>query len=192
MNRPPFLSAIVVMAHNGVIGDKGGLPWRLPADLRHFRETTMGHAVVMGRRTWESIGRPLAGRRNLVLTRDPAFCPPLGCEAVRSVDELFARLDDEGEAFVIGGAQIYRLLLPWTKRLYITRIDHEFEGDAYFPDVDWSRWRLVSQRPGVTDERNPYRYEFLVYERAETDGDGPSPDAGGRTSGSPGRSAGST
>lgn len=167
MNRPPFLSAIVAMAQNGVIGDKGGLPWRLPADLRHFRETTMGHAVVMGRRTWESIGRPLAGRRNLVLTRDPAFCPPQGCEAVRSVDELFARLDGESETFVIGGAQIYRLLLPWTRRLYVTRIDHEFEGDAYFPDVDWSQWLLVSRRPGVMDERNPYRYEFLVYERAE-------------------------
>lgn len=156
---------IWAMDRNGLIGRGGGLPWHLPADLAHFRRTTMGHPVVMGRKTFESLGRPLAGRRNVVLTRNPAFCPA-GAETVHDPRDVLDRFASE-PFFVIGGAQVYRLFLPQADRLYVTRIDHEFEGDEHFPDVDWNEWRLVSDTPGTIDERNPYPHRFQVYERPE-------------------------
>jgi len=154
---------IWAMDRNGLIGKNGGLPWHLPADLAHFRKTTMGHPVVMGRKTFESLGRPLPGRRNVVLTRNEAFRPE-GVVVARAPEDVLELFRSE-PFFVIGGAQIYRLFLPHADRLFVTRIDHAFEGDEYFPDVDWSRWRLVSDRPGTTDERNPHPHRFQVYER---------------------------
>lgn len=154
---------IWAMDRNGLIGREGRLPWRLPAELAYFRRTTMGHPVIMGRKTFESLGKPLPGRRNVVLSRNPDFRPE-GAEAAHDVSDVLDRLRGE-PIFVIGGAQIYRAFLPHADQLYVTRIDHAFEGDEHFPDIDWHAWRLVSEEQGPNDERNPYPFRFQVYER---------------------------
>ncbi|WP_290586453.1 dihydrofolate reductase [Alicyclobacillus sp.] len=166
---------MVACARGGVIGKDGRLPWHLPADLRHFKRLTLGHTVAMGRRTYDSIGRPLPGRRNVVLSRDPAFHPD-GVEVVRTVEALERTLGLEGrsgesgsptdgEVFIIGGEQLFRIFLPRADRLYITEIDLDVTGDTFFPAWDPSAFRLVEAREGVVDERNPYPHRFLVYER---------------------------
>jgi len=160
-----MLSIIVAMDDNRLIGKDNGLPWRLPADLQYFKQVTMGHTVVMGRKTFESIGRALPGRRNLVLTRNEAY-QAQGCTVIHSLDEIDSA--PEEEVFVIGGAEIFREMLPRVDRLYLTRIHAAFEGDAYFPEVDESKWRLISTESGVVDEENPYPYEYLVFEQDRT------------------------
>jgi dihydrofolate reductase len=157
------------MDENGVIGRDNRLPWHLPADLAYFRQLTTGHTVVMGRKTFESIGKPLKNRRNVVVTRNPAFRAD-GCTVVHSLAEAW-RAAGDGDVFVIGGAELFREALPAADRLYVTRIHHAFEGDVYFPEFPADEWRLVSRRPGVKDERNPYDHEFLVYERAKKGGE---------------------
>ncbi|MCJ7841141.1 dihydrofolate reductase [Lederbergia sp. NSJ-179] len=150
---------------NGLIGRDNQLPWRLPADLHYFKETTMGHPVVMGRKTYESIGKPLPRRTNLVLTRDPSF-QANGCEIFHSKEAFlqWAEQIDE-EIFVIGGAEIFRLFMDEVVQLYVTKIFHHFEGDEYFPQLDWANWQLVSTQLGKKDEKNPYDYEFRKYIR---------------------------
>lgn len=157
------LSLIWAMGHNHVIGIDNKLPWRLPAELAYFKKVTMGHPIIMGRRTFESIGRPLPGRTNIVLTRDHTFTAK-GTVVLHSVEQVLEQYEDSG-AFVIGGTQIYRQLLPVAERLYITMIDQDFEGDEYFPEIDWSVWRLVNEEPGLQDEKNPYSYSFKVFDR---------------------------
>ncbi len=161
------LSLIAAVARNGVIGKEGGLPWRLPADLKRFKAVTTGHAVIMGRRTWEEIRRPLPGRRNIVLSRDPAFLAP-GAEVVPDLAEALARArasqDDEG--FVIGGAQLYAAALPLVDRLHLTRLDYDAEGDTLFPPLDLSPFRLVSEERHPAGPGDPAPYAFLVYDRA--------------------------
>jgi dihydrofolate reductase len=157
------LSLIWAMGHNQVIGIDNKLPWHLPAELAYFRKMTMGHPIIMGRRTFESIGRPLPGRTNIVLTRDLTFNAE-GTVVLHSVEQVLEQYNNSG-AFVIGGAQIYRQLFPAAERLYITMIDHNFEGDDYFPEIDWSDWRLVNEEPGLQDEKNPYAYSFKVFDR---------------------------
>lgn len=157
------ISIIVAMDRNRVIGKDNKLPWRLPAELASFKKITMGHPIIMGRKTHESIGRPLPGRTNIVMTRDPVYQAE-GCQVVHSLDETL-RIADEREAFVIGGAEMIRLFFPYTSKLYITWIDHEFEGDTFFPAFDETQWTLISEEPGVTDEKNPYTYFFKVYQR---------------------------
>lgn len=169
--RAPVVSLLVAYARGRVIGKDGRLPWHLPADLRHFKRLTLGHTVVMGRRTYASIGRPLPDRRNVVLSRDPAFHPD-GVEVVRSVEELERTLGLDGsrpveEVFIIGGEQLFRLFLPRAERLYITEIDLDVDGDTFFPAWDSSAFRLIDAREGVVDERNPYPHRFLVYERID-------------------------
>ncbi|MBS4194428.1 dihydrofolate reductase [Lederbergia citri] len=150
---------------NGLIGKNNDLPWRLPADLKYFKETTMGHAIIMGRKTYESIGRPLPGRTNIILTRDENYQAE-GCLVFHSKNELLQWIErNKSNAFVTGGAEIFRLFMEEADRLYITKIFHIFEGDTYFPALDWNKWVLKSSQKGPKDEKNPYDYEFRVYER---------------------------
>ncbi len=161
------VSIIVAAAANGVIGRDGGLPWRLPADLGHFKRTTMGHHLVVGRRTWEEVGRPLPGRTMVVVTRDPALRIP-EVVVVNSLQEAVAVAVGAGddEVFVAGGGEIYRQAMALADRVYLTRIHADVEGDTTFPELDGEAWRLVSREDHEADERNPYPYSFLVYERA--------------------------
>jgi dihydrofolate reductase len=156
----PFSLVAAIAAHR-VIGDRGRLPWRLPDDLARFRRLTMGHAVVMGRATWDSLGKPLAGRRNIVLTRS-ADLRLDGCVVVHSLEKA-AEAAGEGEAFVIGGAAVYEQFLPLAHRMYLTIIDAEVPGDTLFPEVRWSEWRIVAEEAGAAGAALPHR--FIDYER---------------------------
>lgn len=158
------ITFVVAMDETGLIGAGNGLPWRLPADLRHFKRTTLGHPILMGRRTFESIGRPLPDRSNLVLTRDASFDAP-GCRVVHSLNEAVAAADDASELMVIGGAQVYAQCLPRVDRIVLTRVHARFTGDTRFPDPDLAGWREVSREDHTADERNPYPYSFSVLER---------------------------
>jgi len=159
-------SQIVAVAENGVIGSRGKLPWRLSADLRRFKELTMGHAILMGRNTFESIGRPLPGRRMIVISRQADYRAD-GADVVCSVDAAYqlAAASGEAECFVIGGADIYRQAMPQAERLYLTRVHAAVDGDAFFPALDLSQWRLVSSEPHVADAKNQYPFSFELYER---------------------------
>ena len=155
------IALVVAMARNGVIGRDNGLPWgRLPEDLKHFKAVTLGKPVLMGRKTFESIGKPLPGRTNLVLTRDRGWKAE-GVVAVHSLDE--ALIGDYVSG--IGGAEIYRLLLPLANRIYLTRIDTDVPGDTVFPPIDYSEWIETDSRPFTADERNPYNMSFVTLER---------------------------
>ncbi|KRG12452.1 dihydrofolate reductase [Lederbergia galactosidilytica] len=152
---------------NRLIGKDNQLPWRLPADLKYFKKTTMGHPIVMGRKTYESIGKPLPGRTNIVLTRNPAYMAD-GCEIFHSKEEflLWAQLIEE-EIFVIGGAEIYHLFIEEADQLYVTKIFEQFEGNEYFPKINWENWQLISKELGIKDEKNPYNYEFRRFIRKQ-------------------------
>lgn len=160
------ISLIVAIAENGVIGRDGGLPWRLPDDLKRFKALTMGHPMLMGRKTWESLGaRPLPGRRHLVLTRQAGY-RATGAEVVHTVDEALALLGDgDDELFVIGGAELYRLCLPRASRLYLTRVHASPAGDTSLPDLELGAWRLISQEYHPADERHPLAFSFCHYDR---------------------------
>lgn len=160
----PRITFVVAMSENRVIGVDNTLPWKLPADLRHFKHTTMGKPVLMGRKTFQSIGRALPGRRNIVVSRDPGF-EAAGCETVASIDEAMGRVGGEPEVMVIGGASFYAQLLPRAERIHLTLVHAVIEGDAFFPELDPSQWREVSREEHAADERNRYAYSFLLYER---------------------------
>lgn len=161
-----MISFLFAMDKNWLIGKDNKLPWHLPNDLKYFKETTMNKKIVMGRKTFESIGRPLPGRETIVLTKNEKFSCE-GCLVFHSINEFlqFAQNNKEEEMFVIGGAKIFEALLPFADRLYVTEIEGEFEGDTYFPKIDFSEWKLISQKDGVVDEKNVYPHRFLVYER---------------------------
>lgn len=164
------LAVIVAAAENGVIGRNNALPWHLPEDLRYFKRVTLGKPIVMGRKTFESIGRPLPGRTNIVITRQPEYSAK-GVKVVSSLDEALelaadvALIDGVSELMVIGGAEIYRAALPRARRLYLTEVHAEVEGDARMPGLDWSDWREVSRESWPASEANPYPYSFVVFER---------------------------
>ena len=158
------ISLVVAASTNNVIGSDGGLPWHLPDDLRHFKRLTTGNPIVMGRRTFESIGRPLPNRRNIVMTRDPDYVAP-GCDVVSSVREALDLLEDTDEVMIIGGGQVYRDFLPHADRIYLTRVQADVEGDTYFPDIDEAGWRLVSSEPHAADEKHAYAFDVMVFER---------------------------
>jgi len=162
-----MISIIVAASANNVIGVEGDLPWRLSDDLKRFKVITMGKPIVMGRKTWDSIGRPLPGRQNIVITRQADFVAE-GCDVVASADEAIAATAGAGEVMVIGGSQVYSLFLPNAERLYLTRVHAEVEGDAFFPEIDESRWRLVNDELHSADDRNAFDYSFRTYERAAT------------------------
>ncbi len=159
-----LVSFIVAVSENGVIGRQGGLPWHLSGDLRRFKHRTLGHHILMGRRTWESIGRPLPGRTSIVITRDAQFRAP-GCHVVTSWSEALELVQVDSEAFVIGGRQIYELALPDVERLYWTRVHAEVDGDTRFPSIDWSQWQLIEQESLAADDRNDYPCTFQVFQR---------------------------
>jgi len=162
--RKPTISLIWGMDSNRLIGKENGLPWRLPADMAWFKKSTMGKPILMGRKTYESIGRPLPGRTNLILTRQ-ADLNIEGCTVIHSIDEALAEVADAEEIMVMGGAEIYALLLEQADRLYITEIDGAFEGDAWFPDFDLSLWRESGREEHLPDEKNLYAYAFITMER---------------------------
>jgi dihydrofolate reductase len=163
----PELTLVVAVADNGVIGARGGMPWHLPADLQHFKRLTYGKPVLMGRLTWDSIGKPLPGRRNLVLTTDPEWRAE-GAERVASLDQALALAegDGAGELMVIGGAAVYRLALPAARRIYLTRIHATPAGDTFFPAIEAGDWEEVACRERPADERNPFDLTFLTLERS--------------------------
>ncbi|WP_348622777.1 dihydrofolate reductase [Paenibacillus peoriae] len=160
------ISMIWAMAQNGVIGRDNKLPWHLPRDMAFFKEQTINKTVLMGRKTWESFGgKSLPNRRNVVLTRDQCYRVE-GAEVIHSLEEGL-QLAKQEELMVIGGAEIYALFWPHADRLIVTRIEETFEGDTTFPELDWSGWNIVSETPGIKDDRNPYEYRFVVYEKTE-------------------------
>jgi dihydrofolate reductase len=152
------------MAENRVIGRSNALPWHLPGDLKRFKALTMGHAVIVGRKTFDAIGRVLPGRRWVVLTRDAGWRRP-GVETAPDLDGAIAALAGEGEVFVAGGAAVYTLALERADRLYVTVIHADVEGDTQFPPFDLSRWRLVDDERHEADEQHAFAYSFRRYER---------------------------
>ncbi len=162
--RQPLVSLIVAMAENGCIGRDKGLPWRLPDDLRRFKAVTLGKPVLMGRRTFESIGRPLPGRQNLVLTRDRGWRAE-GVLAVHSLGQALGCARDAAEVVGIGGAEIYRLLMPFARRIYLTLVHADIQGDTFFPALDPTQWADVECHRQPANERNPYALTFMTLER---------------------------
>jgi len=162
-SEPP-LAIIAAIAANGVIGNANRLPWRLPEDLQRFRALTTGHAVIMGRRTWESIGRPLPGRQNILVSARRAEPPP-NVETVASLDAALARVRMPPPAYCIGGGELYRAALPRATLLYLTEIARPFPGDARFPPFDWRLWRETAREERTQPGPDGFDYAFVTYER---------------------------
>lgn len=164
------LALIVAVAQNRVIGRDNKLPWYLPNDLKYFKQTTLGKPVIMGRKTYESIGKPLPGRTNIVITRQTGYQPE-GVKVVGTVEdaikvaESVCLIDGQEEAMVMGGAEIYGLTLPHCERLYLTEVHAEVEGDAWFPEYEKSEWKEVTREDFKAEGPNPFDYSFVVYER---------------------------
>ncbi len=160
------ISAIAATARNNVIGKDNQIPWYLPEDLKFFKRTTLKHHIIMGRKNFRSIGRPLPKRTNIVITRDPFFTAT-GCIVAHSLSEALetAKRNGEDEAFIIGGGEIYRQSLPFWDKIYLTEVDLEVEGDVFFPEIDEKDWNEISSEPHKADERNAYDYIFRVLER---------------------------
>lgn len=157
------ITMIWAQASNGVIGKDNDLPWRLPRDMAYFKQQTQHKTVVMGRKTWESFGgKPLPNRRNIIITRSQEFTAT-DAEVVYSVEEAIQLAGQDNELMVIGGSTIYEQFLQYADRLLITKIDHDFAGDTYFPEVDWSQWQQASITKGIRDEKNDYDYRFEEY-----------------------------
>mgnify|MGYP001821762408 CR=1 FL=1 len=165
------LALIVAAAENDVIGRDNQLPWHLPKDLAYFKRETMGKPIVMGRKTFESIGRPLPGRTNLVISRNPDWQAE-GVRTLPTIESAFALareialIDGAEELMVIGGAEIYAAALPLADRIYLTRVHAEVAGDAHLPAINWSQWRELSREHHSAGDGNPYDYSFVIYERS--------------------------
>ncbi len=159
-----MISIIVAASTNNVIGVDGALPWRIADDLRRFKQLTMGKPIVMGRLTWESIGRPLPGRRNIVITRQAGYTAE-GCDVVESPVAALETCADAEEIMIIGGSQIYDLFLPKATRLYLTRVETNVAGDAFFAEIDDERWTLLDCERHAADDANEFAFEFRTYER---------------------------
>ena len=164
VRQRPSLALIAAVARNGVIGVDNRLPWRLPDDLRRFRELTTGHSIIMGRKTWESIGRPLPDRQNIVVTRQQNF-QASGADVVASLEAALAAAIMPEPVFVIGGEALYREALPLASRLYLTEIQKEFPGDAHFPGYARGAWRETSRETRRTDSPDGFEFAFTAFER---------------------------
>lgn len=166
-----MISAIVAIDRNGAIGKQGKLLCHMPADMKHFKDVTMGHSIVMGRKTFESFPKgPLPGRQNIVITRNNDY-KPQGVTVVHSVDDALAAASMPGEVMVIGGEQIYRATFPLLTTIHLTVIDHEFEDvDAFFPRIDLRSWTILNREEHDADERNPYPYTFMTLKRKKSQG----------------------
>jgi Dihydrofolate reductase len=163
-NSQPLISIIVALAENRVIGIENRLPWHLPGDMKWFRRHTLGKPIVMGRKTFESLGRPLPERHNIVVTGDAAYQAP-GATVVHSIAEALRAAGDVPEVMIIGGESFYRQMLPRADRLILTLVHAEVAGDAWFPEFDWDDWREVERGDHPADDKNPYAFSFLILER---------------------------
>jgi dihydrofolate reductase len=161
--QSPRISIIVAYAANRVIGKDGKMPWHLSEDLKRFRQLTMGHHIIMGRKTWESISRLLPGRKHIIISRNPGYNVP-GAKVVDSLDAAIAAARGDSEIFVIGGREIYAMVLPIADRILVTEIDREYEGDTFFPPFDLGKWVEVSREKGTKLGSLPH--DFVIYERA--------------------------
>jgi len=159
-----IVSFIVAMDRNRVIGRNGKLPWRLSADLKHFKAVTMGKPIIMGRKTHESIGRPLPGRENVVITNDRGYQAP-GCTVLHSMECVFAKFNNVDEILIMGGADLYRQLFDRAARIYLTEVHAELEGDTWFPEFDRESWAEIERQDFKADGKNEYDYSFVVLER---------------------------
>ncbi len=155
---------IAARARNGVIGRENKIPWKIPGEQAYFKRMTMGHPIVMGRKTWESIGRPLPGRRSIVITRNREYIAP-GAEVVASLDEALALIGDMDEVFIIGGGELYAEAMPRADRILLTEIDADFEGDTFLPALDPARWREKSREQHPAANERAFNYSFVIYER---------------------------
>ena len=158
------VALIVAMDKQGLIGRNNDLPWKLSADLKYFRRVTMGKPLVMGRNTHESIGRPLPGRKNIIVTSNANYHVD-GCTVVSSLDQALLACDDAEEVMVMGGASLYEQLLPQADRVYLTHVNAELEGDTWFPQWNKDQWQEISREDHQADEKNQYPYSFVVYDR---------------------------
>jgi dihydrofolate reductase len=158
------ISIIAALADDYLIGSNNKLPWQMPADLQHFKELTYGKPVIMGRKTYASIGKPLPGRRNIVISRNEALqCP--GCEVYDSLAKALAAVQDSPEVMIIGGAEIYKQALPLADKMYLTFVHGTFIGDAYFPKWNPANWQEIERKDFAADAKNPYPYSFVILER---------------------------
>ena len=161
-----MLSIIVAIANENVIGKDNKLIWHLPEDLKRFKKITTGHKIIMGRKTFESLGRVLPNRKHIILCNDMQL--DINDENVAILDDitkLDKYIESDEECFVIGGATIYKLLMPYARKMYITKINNNFEGDVYFPEIKNTEWKEISREKGLKDENNPYDYEYITYIR---------------------------
>lgn len=159
------ISMIAAIAHNNVLGADNQIPWHLPKDFQHFKRTTMGKPIIMGRKTFNSLGKPLPGRQNIIMTSQEDFSAP-GCTVVHSPEQALAACGDCDEAMIIGGAEIYKLFLDQAERIYLTEITLDCQGDTFFPEFDKTVWHEVQREPQQPDEKNPHPYSFVIYEKA--------------------------
>jgi dihydrofolate reductase len=157
------VSSVVAISENHVIGKDNKLLWYLPNDLKHFKDITSGHTVIMGRKTFDSVGKPLPRRRNIIITRQDISIE--GCEVVKSIEAALDLCKDEEEVFIVGGAEIYRQSMHLTDRIYLTIVHKEFEGDSFFPEIDKKEWKEVSHEDFEADEKNSIPYSFITLER---------------------------
>ena len=162
------LSMIVAASENDVIGAENDLPWRLSADLKRFKALTWGHHIIMGRKTFESIGRLLPGRTTVIITRNTDFEFD-GAIVVNSLAQALAASADDPQPFITGGAEIYRLALPYVKEIHLTRVQATIKGDTLLPEIDWSQWELIESQQHSADDKNQFDYAFETYRRTKTD-----------------------
>ena len=161
-----MLSIIVAKAKNNIIGKNNELVWHLPEDLKHFKELTTGHTIIMGRKTYESLGKPLPNRKHIIFSQNPDFrVHEENVQVVHSLLEIQDLIEGKEEAFVIGGAMIYNFLMPYVKKMYVTEIKQEFDGDAFFPIIDNEKWKETSRTTGIKNEENNLDYDFVTYEK---------------------------
>ena len=161
-----MLSIIVAKAKNNVIGKNNELIWHLSEDLKRFKKLTTGHTIIMGRKTFQALGRVLPERKHIIFSQNPDFkVDDPNVEIVHSMLQIQEYIENDEENFVIGGAMIYNLLMPYVTKMYVTQIDKEFEGDAFFPRIDEEKWKEIERIPGIKDKDNNIDYEFLTYER---------------------------
>lgn len=159
-----IVSIVVAIAENNAIGKDNKLLWHLPKDLKHFKEITTGGTVIMGRKTYDSVGRPLPNRRNIIITRQQIEIP--GCEVVNSIGAALDLCRDEAEVFIVGGAEVYKQVMPLTDRIFLTIVHKNFEADTYFPEIKKDTWKETERKDYEPDEKNPLPYSFITLERA--------------------------
>jgi dihydrofolate reductase len=158
-----IVSIVVAIAENYAIGKNNQLLWHMPADLKHFKNITSGHTVIMGRKTYDSVGKPLPNRRNIIVTRQDIKIE--GCEVVKSIEDALALCANEDEVFIVGGAEIYKLAMSKTDRIYLTIIHHSFDADTLFPEIDYMEWKETAREDHQPDEKNKFPYSFITLER---------------------------